>query len=1043
MDRSDVEDCVLDGDQIELMDTFMTAESDFKVLLALYQEPDEQQNDDSGKDDSKDGGATGPVLRLNAGAKPVVPNRANKPRITVTDGKDIALSGVCCMFYKASPTSITSSNISKELCFFPMDCKGEHGKGLLGGISQVLSTIFVPALTKNEDSWGQLKENRDGSRIRGQFISSIESFVCNLHEATVSLDDTIVLAQCTTHNLAKLKTNSEFLQVASSPEQMTQIESIVQTWMKQIEQVLAESEQIRKESDSIGPRAELDYWKHRMAKFSSLLDQLKAPEVRSAISILKVAKSRVLKQWLELDRRITDSTNEAKDNVKFLYTLDKWCDPLYENDPTTMLDSVAGLLNAIRMIYSISKFYNTSERLTSLFAKITTQMVTSCKSYITNHGVDTVWTQDMDEVQAKMNECLKLNAEYQAQYHKTKEKLAQSPDEKPFDLSEMYIFGKFETFSRRLKKITDIFETIKTYSTLQECRIEGIDLMYAKFNVAVVAIKKKKYDFLNLRNQDFDQDYEDFKRQVDDLRTAVMAFFDTKFNRVNDTAEALRTLRKFENLALPNLNFEERYMRILMAYGRDIETISKLYQRNKADPPLPRNWPPIAGRIAWVRQLYRRLADPMEAFSKHPTILQSADAKKLIRQYNKVCGVLLEYEMLYHKEAYLKQVDAVRMGLQATVFVRHPETKNIFVNYDPAVNTVIRETELLVRLDVEIPPFAKQLLQRQHQLKERKQSLDYLLDEFSRVKKKVPNAFELLMSSHMNKVLAALEPGWTIVTWTSVNFQQFVENAHVALGEFELLIDRANQLTEFRIDSVFAEMTQVPLVELPEDEPWTVDEFFERTRKLCQKGAHILQTKSINVEDAAIELINMLMEDSQHDKKEPTQIDGTIEEGEEAEEGEANDEEDKSENKKDAKVDRGKSVSSANPARRRKDQRDAVEEVANDLLAHFSHRNLDSLVKVTRHALESLRRRLTQKSPLSLYGSSSRQGGTDSKGPFFRVDSVLTIPNVSIQPTIEEVQHAVNKGAQMIVGVSKGVTQWTKRNDKAAGSKEEKKDGNL
>lgn len=59
--------------------------------------------------------------------------------------------------------------------------------------------------------------------------------------------------------------------------------------------MLAESDQLRKEADDLGPRAELDHWKKRMSRFNYLLEQLKSPDVKAVVGVLVVAKSKMIK----------------------------------------------------------------------------------------------------------------------------------------------------------------------------------------------------------------------------------------------------------------------------------------------------------------------------------------------------------------------------------------------------------------------------------------------------------------------------------------------------------------------------------------------------------------------------------------------------------------------------------------------------------------------------------------------------------------------------------------------------------------------------
>lgn len=65
----------------------------------------------------------------------------------------------------------------------------------------------------------------------------------------------------------------------------------------------------------------------------------------------------------------------------------------------------------------------------------------------------------------------------------------------------------------------------------------------------------------------------------------------------------------------------------------------------------------------------------------------------------------------------------IKTGLQASLLVRHPENKKLFVNFDPQIMTLIRETDCMVRLGLDIPFSAQTLLHKQSLLKKNNDKL--------------------------------------------------------------------------------------------------------------------------------------------------------------------------------------------------------------------------------------------------------------------------------------------------------------------------------
>lgn len=117
--------------------------------------------------------------------------------------------------------------------------------------------------------------------------------------------------------------------------------------------------------------------------------------------------------------------------MKYLATLEKFIEPLYEGTPETIKDTLPALMNSIKMIHTIARYYNTNDSMTGLFVKITNQMIANCKYNILNYkkmkdgnqpqtrkqilNDDVLWNHEEyppEELIPVLKSCLDLNQAY-------------------------------------------------------------------------------------------------------------------------------------------------------------------------------------------------------------------------------------------------------------------------------------------------------------------------------------------------------------------------------------------------------------------------------------------------------------------------------------------------------------------------------------------------------------------------------------------------------------------------------------------------------
>uniref|UniRef100_A0A8C3TQI8 Dynein axonemal heavy chain 8 n=1 Tax=Catharus ustulatus TaxID=91951 RepID=A0A8C3TQI8_CATUS len=768
LDLPTVEEMILDVPSFDAFESFF-AKGGKKSLVIFYQETS--------------------VRGIESGR--VIPNveRGTKIWQFYTERTPDKMIGLCLYFVRyKNDTPISDKTIHEEISFGVLDAT----EGLLPGVKDVIEKVFLPAMLETSN-WGNLGQSKEDTKDKQNFVETIKKYISFLGGATACIEGRVELKKVDDIDFSELQTFDKITAAADNYDTVHHLEEVLTIWYRQIEHVLIESKQLKREAKDSGPLMELDNWKYTSAKLNFIIEQIKGQNCKTVINVLKVAHSKVLKMWQELDGKITDAANESKDNVKYLSTLEKVCQPLYTTDVVLMTQGIPKLMKTVQMIHRVSKYYNTSEKITSLLIKVTNQMVTTCKAYITDAGLNRIWDQETPTVIGKINECICLLKEYQKCFRESKKETLASLGEKALEVSEVYIFGKSEAFCKRLEKIMQMITIEEHFNSLTQCAVEGIDLMAVKFKNIYHIFQKKQYDNLDPQVTEFDVDFAKFMSEVERLETQLQNFMRTCFRKIVSSQNSLQLLQRFQNLNMPCLQEEtaNTVASILQHYAAELEATKKLYQTQKDDPPLARNMPPIAGRILWVRQLFRRVNEPITYFHKHSDILASPEGIAVVQSYNKLAYILVEFEVVYHN-AWMKEISQLQYPLQSTIFVRHPTTEKFLVNFDPQILEVVRETKCMLKLGLEVPEQAVKIAVLENKLKSNRLQLEGLIQSYEDLHKVTPNVFINLLTPNIEKVEGVLRQGLTLLTWSSVTLETFFQEAEEVLHVFRQLLRRVN-----------------------------------------------------------------------------------------------------------------------------------------------------------------------------------------------------------------------------------------------------------
>ncbi|RDD45872.1 Dynein heavy chain 5, axonemal [Trichoplax sp. H2] len=371
-------------------------------------------------------------------------------------------------------------------------------------------------------------------------------------------------------------------------------------------------------------------------------------------------------------------------------------------------------------------------------------------------------------------------------------------------------------------------------------------------------------DVDSMYRERFDKAYEHVMAMIKHLEQYVAKYIETVMSKKITTQHALDILTRFntvQNRMHISTMLKEKFYEAFNWYEEELEEVQDLYEKNKEEPHIVRHAPPVAGAINWIRQLLRRLEEPMKIFCDTKSVM--ADSTRVIKNYNRIASTLIKFESLWFSQ-WKAHIDSAKHGLKVPLLLRHPKTGDLIVNADERVSQVIHEGRWMARLNIQLPENAVAILSQESRFKKYKHNLEAVLHEFKRVCQDIPLPLQPLFEKHTETVMRYLLPGLSTVTWNSMNIDAYLHHIHTSTNHLKEIVVKVNNILISRVDCGIASVKNAILFDMDSmfSEEWSIIAFPKLQIKNIEARKQELLSKIYEVESALRDIVNIITENN-------------------------------------------------------------------------------------------------------------------------------------------------------------------------------------
>ncbi|XP_063098620.1 dynein axonemal heavy chain 2 isoform X5 [Cavia porcellus] len=704
-------------------------------------------------------------------------------------GMPIQTQNQLVYFIRQAPVTITAENFEATVQFGTV--RGAYIPALL----RLLSGVYAPQIFTNT-TWPE--------SIRNHFTSQLHKFLACLTDTRYKLEGhTVLYIPAETENMRPEV-------VVKDKELVQRLETSMIHWTRQIKEVLSAQETVETGENS-GPLEEIEFWLNRCTDLSGISKQLVKKGVKHIETILRLSKSSYLMPFMKLAQQIQDGSAQAQSNLTFLSILKEPYQELAHMHPKDIANKLPRLISLIRIIWVNSPYYNTRERLTSLFRKMSNEIIRLCCHAI---SLDRIFEGYVSSSKVDLQGCITCCHAWKDHYLQAVQMHTQFSG-RGWVLDQTSIFAQVDAFVQRCKDLIEVCDCQYHFARWEDGKQGPLPCFFGAqgpqitrnlleiediFHKNLHVLRAVRGGILDVKNTSWHEDYNKFRTGIKDLEVMTQNLITSAFELVRDVEHGVLLLDTFHRLASRETikrTYDKKAVDLYMLFNNELALVNR--ELNKKWSYLEPYMAQYSGQAHRMRVLRRRIDRVMNCLSGAHFLPHIGTGEETVHTYQQMAQAIDEMvRKTFQEWTSTLDKDCIRRLDIPLLRISQEKAGMLDVNFDKFLLILFTEIDYWERLLFEIPHYVVNLAERAEDLRVLRENLLLVARDYNRIIAMLSPDEQALFKERIRFLDKKIHPGLKNLNWALKGASAFfITECRIHASKVQMIVNdfKASTLT--------------------------------------------------------------------------------------------------------------------------------------------------------------------------------------------------------------------------------------------------------